>query len=174
MLRAITNSNIGSISQINAGDFQSNIGQNIILGGGISATFKSKGGTSSTGGIRINVIGTGMLAASYIDLEVTCADLQTGKKGLDFEVADQLVALIGRLAGTAQQRGFTDAVARLQGAADRADRTVRVGAAGQGAGDCHGSGGQCGIFHKVTAGECIGHVRSSFKKQISTALRHYL
>ena len=107
MLRAITNSNIGSTSQINVGDDQSNIGQNLILGGGISAALQIKSSCCNAGRMRVNVIGTGMLAASYINLEVTCADLQTGKKGLDLEVADQLVALIGRLAGTAQQSGFT-------------------------------------------------------------------
>ena len=76
--------------------------------------------------------------------------------------------------GGALQRSFTDAVARLQSAANSTGRTVRVGAAGQHAGTCNGNSGKSGIFHKVTAGECIGHVRSSFKKQISTALRHYL
>ena len=120
MLRPIKNSNIGSTSQINAGDFQSNIGQKLILGGGISATSQIKSGLSSTGRMRIKVIGTGMLAASYIDLEVTCADLQAGKKGLDLEVADQTILLsIGRLAVTAQQSSFADATARLQGWSSR-------------------------------------------------------
>ena len=123
MLRAITNSNIGSTSQINAGDDQSNIGQNLILGGGISATSQSKGGLSSTGGIRLNVIGTGMLATSYIDLKVTFVDLQAGNNGLDLKIADKLLVgkIIGRLAVTAQQSGFTDAVARLQGVTGLAD-----------------------------------------------------
>ena len=75
MLRAITNSNIGSTSQINAGDSQSNIGQNLILGGGIIAASQFKSSCCNAGRMRVNVIGTGMLAASYINLEVTFADL---------------------------------------------------------------------------------------------------
>ena len=101
--------------------------------------------------------------------DVLLVDLQA-HLGIDLKLASERSTIIGG----ALQRGFTDAVARLQGVTGLADRTVRVGAAGQHAGTCNGNSGKSGIFHKVTAGECIGHVRSSFKKQISTALRHYL
>ena len=90
--------------------------------------------------------------------------------GVNIKVAGKSITSIGG----ALQRGITDSVARRQLAANSARRTVRVGAAGQHAGTCNGNSGKSGIFHKVTAGECIGHVRSSFKKQISTTLRHYL
>ena len=110
-----------------------------------------------------------IVSIGNIYLEMLLVDLQA-HLGIDLKLAGERSTIIGG----ALQRGITDVAARRQLAANSTGRTVRVGAAGQHAGTCNGNSGKSGIFHKVTAGECIGHVRSSFKKQISTALRHYL
>ena len=170
MLGSIQHSYFGSAGEIQI-ESQSGLGDAVLASFGVS-------GIAQTGLRRgIIIIVLRALSSRNIDLEMAVSNLQQFDLGDDLEVAGQGlgIRIITRFfASTVQHSGFTDAVARLQGVTGLADRTVRVGAAGQHAGACNGNSGKSGIFHKVTAGEYIGHVRSSFKKQISTALRHYL
>ena len=170
MLGSIQHSYFGSTGEIQF-ESQSGLGDAVLESFGVSGIAQ----TGLRSGIIIIVLRARI--SRNIDLEMAVSDLQQLDLGDDLEVAGQGLGsrIITRFfASTVQQSGFSDAAPRLQVAARHTGRTVRVGAAGQHAGTCNGNSGKSGIFHKVTAGECIGHVRSSFKKQISTALRHYL
>ena len=122
-LRNVQHLNLGCAGKVlNPGNLQRRSHSSLRIDTGVGTTYQINRDTGDTLIISMQLI----VSIGNIYLEMLLVDLQA-HLGIDLKLASERSTIIGG----ALQRGFTDAVARLQGVTGLADRTVRVGAAGQ-------------------------------------------